>query len=186
MEDESSRELIGQMDWLGTDTRKDRKIRIREEWASTMETRTENVDHLMVQAELGVTCIPFSNLEDYQNHKTEACGLPGKCLMCKAFLDVHQMNNSYDPEHTMGMTNWIRTMQKSEEWNHASTEKKFILACVKLSTVAMKKERKDVSQYGAVRMSKEETEEMVRTNQRYMNFWIYVAVFEEKETRGGK
>eukprot|EP00972_Heterocapsa_arctica_P040497 5967520-Heterocapsa_arctica.AAC.1 len=27
---------------------------------------------------------------------------------------------------------------------------------------------------------------MVRTNQRYMNFWIYVAIFEEKETRGSK
>eukprot|EP00972_Heterocapsa_arctica_P090301 13320950-Heterocapsa_arctica.AAC.1 len=35
-------------------------------------------------------------------------------------------------------------------------------------------------------MSKEETEEMVRTNQRHINFWIYITVFEEKEARGDK
>eukprot|EP00972_Heterocapsa_arctica_P086825 12798429-Heterocapsa_arctica.AAC.1 len=83
MEEESSRELLGTMDYLGTETRKDRERRNREQWANNIEKRTENMDHLMVQSELGVTCIPFSNLEDYQNHKKEACGMAGKCLMCK-------------------------------------------------------------------------------------------------------
>eukprot|EP00972_Heterocapsa_arctica_P018489 2732007-Heterocapsa_arctica.AAC.1 len=72
MEEESSRELLGNMDYLGTETRKDRERRNRELLASSIETRTETMDHIMVQAELGVTCTPFSSLEDYQNRKTDA------------------------------------------------------------------------------------------------------------------
>eukprot|EP00972_Heterocapsa_arctica_P087019 12827879-Heterocapsa_arctica.AAC.1 len=70
------------------------------------------------------------------------------------------MDKAYTQEHTVGMTRWIKTIQQTEEWKKASTEKKFTMTCLHLSTVAMRKERKDVSQYGAVRMSKEETEEM--------------------------
>eukprot|EP00972_Heterocapsa_arctica_P038374 5650766-Heterocapsa_arctica.AAC.1 len=72
------------------------------------------MDHLMVQAELGVTCIPFHNLEDYQNRKQDACGLPAKCLMCKALMDVHEMDKAYTPEHTVGMTHWINIIQQTE------------------------------------------------------------------------
>eukprot|EP00972_Heterocapsa_arctica_P031279 4605004-Heterocapsa_arctica.AAC.1 len=60
------------------------------------------------------------------------------------------------------------------------------MACAHLSTAAMRKERGDISQYGAVRISKAETKEMIRTNQRYMHFWVYVTVYEEMEARGGK
>eukprot|EP00972_Heterocapsa_arctica_P014444 2125082-Heterocapsa_arctica.AAC.1 len=65
----------------------------------------------------------------------------------------------------MGMTRWIKAMQNNKEWTNASLEKKFILTVMKLSTTAMKKERKDVAGYGAVRMSEAETEEMIRTDQ---------------------
>eukprot|EP00972_Heterocapsa_arctica_P063480 9368777-Heterocapsa_arctica.AAC.1 len=87
------------MDWLGTDTKKGGKKRSREVAEMTIETRTADMDHLMVQAELGTTCVPFDNLDMYQTHKTEACGLPGKCLVRKAIHDVHQMNKCYSHEH---------------------------------------------------------------------------------------
>eukprot|EP00972_Heterocapsa_arctica_P004289 637575-Heterocapsa_arctica.AAC.1 len=48
----------------------------------------------------------------------------------------------------------------------------------------MRKERGDISQYGAVRMTKAEAKEMIRTNQKYQNFWVYVTVYEEMEARG--
>eukprot|EP00972_Heterocapsa_arctica_P083769 12343863-Heterocapsa_arctica.AAC.1 len=123
------------------------------------------MDHIMVQTEMGETCTQFIHLEDYQNRKEEACRNVGKCLMCKAFEDMHQMNIAYSDEHTMGMTQWIHTMRKNQIWREATTEKRFFMVCTQLSTVAMRKERGDVSQYEAVRMSKAETEEMVRTNQ---------------------
>eukprot|EP00972_Heterocapsa_arctica_P024736 3648614-Heterocapsa_arctica.AAC.1 len=60
------------------------------------------------------------------------------------------MDLYYNTEHTMGMTQWIKTTQTNEEWKHASLEKKFILTWIKLSTRAMKEERKKVAGYGAV------------------------------------
>eukprot|EP00972_Heterocapsa_arctica_P036872 5429447-Heterocapsa_arctica.AAC.1 len=116
----------------------------------TIETREEDMDHLMVQTELGITCVPFVNLEDYHRNKKDTCGEKGKCLLCKAINDVHEMNMFYNTEHTMGMTQWIKTMQTNEEWKHASLEKRFILTCIKLSTRAMEDERKKVAGYGAV------------------------------------
>eukprot|EP00972_Heterocapsa_arctica_P039332 5793386-Heterocapsa_arctica.AAC.1 len=50
----------------------------------------------------------------------------------------------------------------------------------------MRKERGDISQYGAVRMTKAEAKEMIRTNQRYIHFRVYVTVYEEMEARGVK
>eukprot|EP00972_Heterocapsa_arctica_P019457 2870962-Heterocapsa_arctica.AAC.1 len=185
MEDESAMELLGNMDYLGVETRKEHNKRNIETWATSIETRSEAMDHIMVQSEMGETCTQFLHLEDYRNRTEEACRNVGTCLMCKGIDDTHQMNIAYNDEHTMGMTKWIKAMRKDKEWTEATTANKFFMVCAHLSTTAMRKERGEVSQYGAVRMSKEETKEMIRTNQRYMNFWVYVTAFEEKEDRGG-
>eukprot|EP00972_Heterocapsa_arctica_P024668 3638560-Heterocapsa_arctica.AAC.1 len=55
-----------------------------------------------------------------------------------------------------------------------------------LSMTEMKTERHFISQYGAVRMTKAESIEMINNNQRYHHFWIYVTVIEEDEERGAK
>eukprot|EP00972_Heterocapsa_arctica_P076944 11349233-Heterocapsa_arctica.AAC.1 len=64
----------------------------------------------------------------------------------------------------------MRRMRKDKAWTEATTDNKFFMVCAHLSTLAMRKERGDISHYGAVRRSKAETKEMVRNNQRYMNF----------------
>eukprot|EP00972_Heterocapsa_arctica_P089282 13167056-Heterocapsa_arctica.AAC.1 len=47
----------------------------------------------------------------------------------------------------------------------------------------MKTERNYISAYGAVRMTKEESIEMITNWVRYQNFWIHVTVYEEEEER---
>eukprot|EP00972_Heterocapsa_arctica_P058890 8678559-Heterocapsa_arctica.AAC.1 len=59
------------------------------------------------------------------------------------------------------------------------------MVCTLLSTPAMRQEKKDVSHYGAVRMTKKETTDIIRTNQMYPNFWVYVTIYDETEARGG-
>eukprot|EP00972_Heterocapsa_arctica_P064358 9497806-Heterocapsa_arctica.AAC.1 len=49
----------------------------------------------------------------------------------------------------------------------------------------MKTERKYISGFGAVRMTRAEAIEMITDNVRYQNFWIHVTAFEEDEDRGG-
>eukprot|EP00972_Heterocapsa_arctica_P086550 12758216-Heterocapsa_arctica.AAC.1 len=148
------------MDFLETSTKKEREKREIDLLKSTMETRTATMDHIMVNSELGVTCRHFDNLEDYQINKKEVCGLPAKCLMCKSFMDVKDMEKAYSDGHSVGMRQWINIMQNNVEWQNASTKTRFFMVCTQLSSSSMKQERKDVSGYGAVRMSKEETDEM--------------------------
>ena len=49
----------------------------------------------------------------------------------------------------------------------------------------MKQEKKYMGWYGAVRMTKKETEEMVSGNYRNINFWVFATCYDEKEDRGG-
>eukprot|EP00972_Heterocapsa_arctica_P003059 453669-Heterocapsa_arctica.AAC.1 len=50
----------------------------------------------------------------------------------------------------------------------------------------MKTERNYISQYGAIRMTKEEAIEMITNCVRYHNVWVHVTVYEEEEDKGGK
>eukprot|EP00972_Heterocapsa_arctica_P001675 241330-Heterocapsa_arctica.AAC.1 len=125
-----------------------------------METRTTTMDHIMVISEMGAVCNNFDNLEAFQTNKKGVCGLSAKCLMCKGLNDVKDLEAAYNDGHTAGMKKWIDIMQTNQEWMSATTTNKFFMVCAHLSTPAMRQERKDVSQYGAVRMSKTETNEM--------------------------
>eukprot|EP00972_Heterocapsa_arctica_P090406 13335952-Heterocapsa_arctica.AAC.1 len=86
---------------------------------------------------------------------------------------------------TIGMTEWIKKMRTDKDWLDGDIDTNMLMTCCHLSTTKMKTERTYISQYGAVRMTKTESTEMINNNQRYNNFWIYVAVYEEDEERGG-
>ncbi len=69
------------------------------------------------------------------------------------------------------MTYWLKKTIDSEEWKEADTKKKMLMICMHLSSTQVKAERKTISGYGAIRMTKEEAMEMIILKVRYMNFW---------------
>eukprot|EP00972_Heterocapsa_arctica_P073429 10845776-Heterocapsa_arctica.AAC.1 len=75
-------------------------------------------------------------------------------------------------------------MRTDKDWMDGDIENNMLMTFCHLSTTKMKNERNYISQYGAVRMTKAESIEMIINNMRYQNFWIYVTVYEEDE-RGG-
>eukprot|EP00972_Heterocapsa_arctica_P104614 15419476-Heterocapsa_arctica.AAC.1 len=152
------------MDFLEAVTKKERGKREIDMLKSTMETRTMKMDHIMGAKEIGALCQQVDTLDDFKLQKKDLCGNAASCLMCKGLKDVKGLD-TYSEGYTTGMKRWTDVMQNNPEWQTATTRKKCFMVCTQLSTTAMKQERKDVSQYGAVRMSKEETNEMVRTNQ---------------------
>eukprot|EP00972_Heterocapsa_arctica_P002414 349099-Heterocapsa_arctica.AAC.1 len=77
--------------------------------------------------------------------------------MCKGFDDTHQMMIvPFSSKYTAGMTEWIKRMRKDKEWTEGTIETNMFMVCAHLSTVAMKTGRNNISQYGAVRMTKAE------------------------------
>eukprot|EP00972_Heterocapsa_arctica_P074447 10987132-Heterocapsa_arctica.AAC.1 len=131
-----------------------------------MEDRTTDMDHILMQSEMGEICAQFQNLDDYRARVTNACKSAATCLMCKGFEDTFQMTKTeYTQENTIGMTDWIQKMKGKKAWTEATTENKFFMVCGYIATAGMKKERGEVSQYGSVRMTKTEAKEMIRANQ---------------------
>eukprot|EP00972_Heterocapsa_arctica_P069509 10269804-Heterocapsa_arctica.AAC.1 len=107
--------------------------------------------------------------------------------MCKAFFDTHTSQKlPITNETAVGITEWIKNMRECKEWLEGDMYNHMLMTCCHLSTTQMKTERNYISQYGAVRMAKEESIEMITNNMRYHNFWIHVTVYEKDEERGGK
>eukprot|EP00972_Heterocapsa_arctica_P033129 4873734-Heterocapsa_arctica.AAC.1 len=86
---------------------------------------------------------------------------------------------------TEGMRKFTEIMRNNEEWKNVDARKRFFMICTKLSDGKMSKEKKSVSWYGAMRMTKKETKQMVNGDWRHQNFWAYTTVYEETEDRGG-
>eukprot|EP00972_Heterocapsa_arctica_P002294 332220-Heterocapsa_arctica.AAC.1 len=53
MEEECAMELLGSLDIFGGETKKERKLKKRETWASSLEERTVNMDQILAQTEMG-------------------------------------------------------------------------------------------------------------------------------------
>eukprot|EP00972_Heterocapsa_arctica_P067667 9989635-Heterocapsa_arctica.AAC.1 len=77
-------------------------------------------------------------------------------------------------------------MRTDKDWQNGDIEKKMLMIFCHLGSKEMKKERNNILQYGAVRMTRAEAIEMIDNNVRYVNFWIYVTVVEEDDDRGAK
>eukprot|EP00972_Heterocapsa_arctica_P001920 276002-Heterocapsa_arctica.AAC.1 len=56
MEEEFAMELLGNLDFFAGETRKERKRKNRETWATSLEERTVNMDHIMAKTEMGNIC----------------------------------------------------------------------------------------------------------------------------------
>eukprot|EP00972_Heterocapsa_arctica_P072612 10721416-Heterocapsa_arctica.AAC.1 len=65
MEEECAMELLGNLDFFAGETKKERKLKNRETWASSLEERTVNMDHILAQTEMGSICAQFQHLDDY-------------------------------------------------------------------------------------------------------------------------
>jgi hypothetical protein len=83
------------------------------------------------------------------------------------------------------MVAYVEAMRTNEEWKSADARKRFFMAAAKLADGRMTKEKKAVSWYGGVRMTKAETKQMAHGEWRHQNFWIYTTVYDFTEERGG-
>eukprot|EP00972_Heterocapsa_arctica_P037528 5525254-Heterocapsa_arctica.AAC.1 len=61
----------------------------------------------------------------------------------------------------MGMTEWTKKMRSCREWMEGDIENNMLMTCCHLSTTQIKTEWNYISQYGAVRMTKAESIEMI-------------------------
>eukprot|EP00972_Heterocapsa_arctica_P057524 8486987-Heterocapsa_arctica.AAC.1 len=62
-------------------------------------------------------------------------------------------------------------MRVNEEWKSADQMKRLFMVITHLADGKMKQEKKYMGWYGAVRLTKKETEDMVSGNYRNVNFW---------------
>eukprot|EP00972_Heterocapsa_arctica_P108660 16000563-Heterocapsa_arctica.AAC.1 len=77
-------------------------------------------------------------------------------------------------------------MKDDKNWTEATILKKLLMTCYHMSTTKMRAERKYISAFGAIRMTKEEAIEMNTNCVRYQNLWGHVTGYEDDEERGGK
>eukprot|EP00972_Heterocapsa_arctica_P061579 9082552-Heterocapsa_arctica.AAC.1 len=84
------------------------------------------------------------------------------------------METSYTHDMVDAIVSWLEAMRTNTEWLNADVRKRLFMAFVKLSDGTMTKEKKAVSWYGAVRMTKKETTKMVQGEWRHQNFWIHI------------
>ncbi len=75
----------------------------------------------------------------------------------------------------------MRNNQDRKEWKQGDMDNNMLMVCGHLSSSLMTTERKDISWYGAVRMTKAEAAEMIALKVRYQNFWVYVTVYNESD-----
>ena len=180
-------ELAGQIP-AAESTRLVRRKRSTDVARQNMETRTPDMNHIMEINEMGESCDQSKeckNLEEWKENIKSFCGYPTKCMNCKAVSNMKDMETSYTVDMTKQMVDWVQAMRKNAEWSEGNPRKRFFMAATKLSDGFMTKEKKDVSWYGAVRMTKTETKKMAQGGWRHPNFWIHITVCETPEEGGG-
>eukprot|EP00972_Heterocapsa_arctica_P069039 10202173-Heterocapsa_arctica.AAC.1 len=90
------------------------------------------------------------------------CKKTGSCLLCKAIADAHEVQTfKTEKKHTQGMEDWLTQMKDEKRWTEATDELKMLRVCYHLSQSQMKAERKYISGFGAVRMTRAESIEMI-------------------------
>eukprot|EP00972_Heterocapsa_arctica_P062858 9272596-Heterocapsa_arctica.AAC.1 len=62
------------------------------------------------------------------------------------------------------MADWMEQMKDDKRWTEATTEMMLLMVCHHLSQTTMKAERKYISGFGAVRMTRAEAIEMITNN----------------------
>ena len=86
--------------------------------------------------------------------------MSNKCMNCKATSNLRDMETSYKPDMVNGMADYLEAMKTNDEWTNGDLRKKFYMMVAKMADGHMSQEKKDISWYGGVRMTRKETSKM--------------------------
>eukprot|EP00972_Heterocapsa_arctica_P094881 13992375-Heterocapsa_arctica.AAC.1 len=106
---------------------------------------------------------------------------PKRCMLRKAVADTYDVQNyKIEKSHTQGIEQFLEEQKEKKRWKEATNEQKMMMACFAMTQI--RAERKYISGYGAVRLSRTKALEVISSKGRPQNYFIHIAGYTETIT----